>query len=63
MEDIIEPDFDADDINNDWIEKVYYKNGIKITRYKPSWYKDPEKHFSTTMKGSIRKPTYGSKDP
>tara|TARA_Y100000310_G_C20489076_1_gene718254 strand:+ start:733 stop:924 length:192 start_codon:yes stop_codon:yes gene_type:complete len=63
MEDTIEPDFDADDINNDWIEKVYYKNGIKITRYKPSWYKDPEKHLSTTMKGSIRKPTFGPKDP
>ena len=24
----------------DWIEKVYYEDGVKITRYKPVWWKE-----------------------
>ena len=48
--------------DNDWIEKIYYEDGIKITRYKPSWYKDPDKYHSP-IKGNPRKPTFGPKDP
>lgn len=58
MEDQLEENYD-----NDWIEKIYYVDGIKITRYKPSWYKDPDKVINTTMKASIRKPVFGPKDP
>ena len=47
---------------NDWVEKVYMEDGIKITRYKPNWYKDPDK-FSLPIKGKARKPQFGPKDP
>ena len=38
MEEEIEQVFD-----NDWIDFVYYENGVKITRLHPSWYKEPDK--------------------
>ncbi len=47
---------------NDWVEKVYMEDGIKITRYKPSWYKDPDK-FQSAMRSKSRKPSFGPKDP
>lgn len=51
-----------ENINPDeWIEKVYYEDGIKITRYKPSWWK--EGLSKTTFKTRPRKPQFGPKDP
>lgn len=47
---------------DDWVEKVYMEDGIKVTRYKPSWYKEPDKHI-TILKSKARKPTFGPKDP
>jgi hypothetical protein len=61
MEESIELDFDSDDLNNDWVDKVYYENGVKVTRYKPSWYKEPEQ--IKYIKSHTRKPTFGPKDP
>jgi len=48
---------------DDWVEKVYTEDGIKVTRYKPSWWKDPEGLTKTTFKGKPRKPSFGPKDP
>ena len=62
MEESIELDFDSDDLENDWIDFVYYEKGVKVTRYHPSWYKDPDK-FNYTVKGRARKPNFGPKDP
>ena len=50
-------------IEDDWVDLIYYEDGIKVTRYKPSWYKDPDKFSATTVKGHPRKPTFGPKDP
>ena len=47
---------------DDWVEKVYKEDGVKVTRYKPSWYKEPDK-FNTTFRSRPRKPTFGPKDP
>ena len=47
---------------DDWVEKVYTEDGVKITRYKPSWWKDPDK-FQSTMRSKSRKPSFGPKDP
>ena len=47
---------------NDWVERIYTEDGIKITRYKPSWYKDPDK-CQTAMRSKPRKPVFGPKDP
>jgi|TARA_B110000240_G_scaffold133089_1_gene147716 hypothetical protein len=47
---------------DDWVEKVYKEDGVKVTRYKPSWYKEPDK-FNTTFRSKARKPTFGPKDP
>ncbi len=49
-------------INDDWTDFIYYENGIKVTRYKPSWYKDPDK-WNYVVKGKARKPSFGPKDP
>ena len=57
-DDLIEETYD-----DDWIEKIYYEGGIKITRYKPSWYKNPERYMDSIIKGHPRKPTFGSKNP
>ena len=62
MEESIELDFDSDDLENDWVDFVYYENGVKVTRYHPSWYKDPDK-FTYMVKGKGRKPSFGPKDP
>ncbi|SVA77531.1 uncharacterized protein METZ01_LOCUS130385 [marine metagenome] len=51
-----------EEYDDDWIEKIYYEDGIKITRYKPSWYKNPDK-FNSPIKGNLRKPIFGPKDP
>tara|TARA_B110000495_G_scaffold136998_1_gene120093 strand:+ start:2884 stop:3063 length:180 start_codon:yes stop_codon:yes gene_type:complete len=59
----MDEDMIQEQIETDWIDKIYYEDGIKITRYKPSWYKDPDRHLNTYIKGSIRKPTFGPKDP
>ena len=48
---------------NDWVEKVYMEDGIKVTRYKPSWYKEPGLFKSNLLGGKSRKPSYGPKDP
>lgn len=47
---------------DDWVEKVYMEDGVKVTRYKPNWYKEPDK-FNTHIRGKSRKPTFGPKDP
>ena len=47
---------------DDWVEKVYSEDGVKITRYKPSWWKDPDK-FQSKMRSKSRKPSFGPKDP
>ena len=47
---------------DDWVEKVYMEDGIKVTRYKPSWYKDPDR-YHTILKSKSRKPAFGPKDP
>jgi hypothetical protein len=47
---------------DDWVEKVYKEDGVKVTRYKPSWYKEPDK-FNTPIRGKARKPSFGPKDP
>ena len=57
-EGLIQQQFD-----DDWIDYIYHEGDIKITRYKPSWYKSPESYMGYTIKGSPRKPTFGSKDP
>jgi hypothetical protein len=46
------------------IELIYYEDGIKVTRFKPSWKFDQS--WSPTgqmMKGKARKPEFGPKDP
>jgi hypothetical protein len=48
---------------DDWVEKVYNEDGIKVTRYKPSWYKEPDKFKTPPLKGKARKPSFGPKDP
>ena len=48
---------------DDWVEKIYMEDGIKVTRYKPSWYKDPDILKSRPLGGKARKPTFGPKDP
>ena len=50
-------------INDDWVDFIYYENGVKVTRYQPSWYKDPDKFHAKPIKGSTRKPTFGPRDP
>ena len=47
---------------DDWVEKVYMEDGIKVTRYHPIWHKEPDK-FNTPIRGKARKPTFGPKDP
>ena len=47
---------------DDWVEKVYMEDKVKVTRYKPSWYKEPDK-FNTVFRSKARKPTFGPKDP
>ena len=47
---------------NDWVEKVYMEDGIKVTRYKPIWHIEPDR-FNTVLKSKARKPTFGPKDP
>lgn len=54
---------DEIEFDDDWIEKIYYEGDIKVTRYKPSWYKDPDKYRQNPIKGHARKPTFGPKDP
>ena len=49
--------------HDDWVEKIYYEGKIKVTRYKPSWHKEPERFSFTTIKGKSRKPSFGPKDP
>ena len=48
---------------NDWVEKVYYEDGVKITRFKPVLWKDPEGLTRTEFKGKPRKPTFGPTTP
>ena len=51
-------DFEPDEEQIDrsgLIEKVWYVDGVKWTRYHPVWHKDPE--------AFDRKPTFGPKDP
>ena len=48
--------------DDDWIDFIYYEDGVKITRLKPSWYKNPDK-FNSPIKGNPRKPVFGPKDP
>lgn len=62
MDESIDLDFTSTDLENDWVDFVYYENGVKVTRYKPSWYKSPE-IFESVLKGSTRKPSFGPKDP
>ena len=47
---------------DDWVEKIYMEDGIKVTRYNPIWHKEPDK-FNTPIRGKARKPTFGPKDP
>lgn len=47
---------------NDWVEKVYIEDGIKITRFKPVWWKEPNK-FNATFRSKSRKPSFGPKIP
>ena len=47
---------------DDWVEKIYMEDGIKVTRYHPIWHKEPDK-FNTPIRGKARKPTFGPKDP
>tara|TARA_Y100001936_G_C16092197_1_gene687411 strand:+ start:1867 stop:2067 length:201 start_codon:yes stop_codon:yes gene_type:complete len=57
-------DVDVDEIDrSDWIEKVYYEDGVKITRYKPVWWKEPSGLTKTTFKGKPRKPSFGPSTP
>ena len=46
---------------NEWIEKVYYEDEVKITRYKPVWWK--EGLSKTILKGKPRKPSFGPTTP
>jgi hypothetical protein len=48
---------------NDWVEKVYYEDGVKITRFKPVWWKDPAGLSKTEFKGKPRKPSFGPTIP
>ena len=57
---ISEDELEAID-RSDWIEKVYYEDGVKIPRYKPVWWK--EGLSKTTLKGKPRKPSFGPKVP
>ena len=61
-EESIELDFDSRDLNNDWVDFIYYENGVKVTRLHPSWHKDPN-IFENPLKGKARKPSFGPKDP
>ena len=46
------------------IEVVYYEDGIKVTRFKPSWKFDQSwSPLGQMMKGKARKPEFGPKDP
>jgi hypothetical protein len=47
---------------NDWVEKVYMEDGVKVTRFKPVWWKDPEK-LNAILKSKSRKPSFGPKIP
>jgi len=47
---------------DDWVEKVYMEDNIKITRFKPVWHKEPDK-FDKPLRSKARKPSYGPKDP
>lgn len=57
---VSEEEVDAID-RNDWVEKVYYEDGVKITRFKPVWWK--EGLSKTILKGKPRKPSFGSTVP
>ena len=48
---------------DDWVEKVYMEGEIKVTRYKPSWYKEPDIFKTKPLGGKSRKPSFGPKDP
>ena len=66
-EDIMRYNVSEDEVEaidrNDWVEKVYYEDGVKITRFKPVWWKDPEGLTRTEFKGKPRKPSFGSTTP
>ena len=66
-EDIMRYNVSEDEVEaidrNDWVEKVYYEDGVKITRFKPVWWKDPEGLTRTEFKGKPRKPTFGPTTP
>ena len=57
---VSEEEVDAID-RNDWVEKVYYEGGVKITRFKPVWWK--EGLSKTILKGRPRKPSFGPTTP
>lgn len=57
---VSEEEVDAID-RNDWVEKVYYEDGVKITRFKPVWWK--EGLSKTILKGKPRKPSFGPTTP
>ena len=57
---VSEEEVDAID-RNDWVEKVYYEDGVKITRFKPVWWK--EGLSKTILKGKPRKPTFDTTVP
>lgn len=57
---VSEEEVDAID-RNDWVEKVYYEDGVKITRFKPVWWK--EGLSKTILKGRPRKPSFGPTTP
>jgi len=48
---------------NDWVEKIYYEGGVKVTRFKPVWWKDPEVLTRTALKARPRKPTFDTTVP
>jgi len=57
---VSEDEVDAID-RNDWVEKIYYEGGVKVTRFKPVWWK--EGLSKTILKGKSRKPSFGSTVP
>ena len=60
LNDVSDDELEAID-RSDWIEKVYYEDGVKITRYKPVWWK--EGLSKTILKGKPRKPSFGPSTP
>ena len=59
-------DFEPDEEQIDrsgLIEKVWYVDGVKWTRYHPVWHKDPEAFDRKMIRQHNRKPTFGPKDP